>query len=281
MTVQIPTYPVVHVNLQADGRAHLNVAGKHVDYPPAELEETRAAVIAYAVELAIRLGRAVRMTTTDPDGEWKLGVFPDGEVVDLHPAAAKGRGTARPSILDTQPPAPRLPPAATPPAIVVIDPAPVIPAPFVPPPLRSAPDVVPEIALETELEHDTVMIRHVPAPVASLSFSTGDAVAIGTTAIIGRKPQAAAKDPLDAQFVTLEDPERRLSRTHADVGWVGEKLMLTDRGAGNGTDVTRGSSKATLQAGKPYELHHGDRVHLGGAVTCTVTIGQPPRGATR
>ena len=95
---RIPSYPVVHVTVHRDGSAHVNVAGDHRNYPAGDLQETRAQVTAYAIAVAARLGRGVRMTTSDPDGEWKLGVYPDGEVVDLEEGSA-GHGEVLPSAL--------------------------------------------------------------------------------------------------------------------------------------------------------------------------------------
>ena len=92
---KIPHSPVVHVTVHPDGSAHVNAAGDHQNYPAGDVDATRERVLVYAIAVATRLGRGVRMTTVDPDGEWKLGVYPDGEVVDLAPAPAKGRVPAK------------------------------------------------------------------------------------------------------------------------------------------------------------------------------------------
>ena len=65
---KIPNYPVVHVTVQPDGSAHVNAAGDHQNYPPGSVDATREQVLAYAIAVATRLGRGVRMTTVDPDG---------------------------------------------------------------------------------------------------------------------------------------------------------------------------------------------------------------------
>ena len=100
---RIPSYPVVHVTVHPDGSAHVNAAGDHRNYPAGDIQDTRAQVTAYAIAVAARLGRGVRMTTTDPDGEWKLGVYPDGEVVDLAPAPVKGRPAPKTGIAQRRP----------------------------------------------------------------------------------------------------------------------------------------------------------------------------------
>lgn len=262
---KIPNYPVVHVTMHADGSAHVNVAGKHVDYPAADVDVTRAQVIAYAVELAARLGRAVRMTTVAPDGEWKLGVYPDGEVVDLNPAPPKGRGAAKKSVQTTRPP------------VRVIEPEDQVPA--VAP--RPAPKdtTAPSHTAVTSRVPDATQARPI---VATLTFSTGDSAVIGPHAIIGRQPAATATDPAGSQLVVIHDKERKVSRVHCEVGWVGSKLVVTDRASGNGTYITRrGTTKVELEPGKPYELREDDWLGVGTDVSCRVTIGVMQDGGTR
>ncbi|CAN5343512.1 hypothetical protein BH09ACT5_BH09ACT5_24320 [soil metagenome] len=100
MADKIPSYPVVHATVRSDGSAHVNVAGRHIDYPAADLDTTRDAVIAYTSGIASRLGRAVRMSTADADGLWTLGVYPDGEVVDLAPPAKEPRRQRAAALVD-------------------------------------------------------------------------------------------------------------------------------------------------------------------------------------
>jgi len=88
-SLPIPNYPVIMVDVRADGSAHVNVAGRHVDYPAGDVTETRTAVIAYAADLARSLNRPVRMTTSGPDSIWKLAVHPNGTVTDLTVENAK------------------------------------------------------------------------------------------------------------------------------------------------------------------------------------------------
>ena len=265
---KIPNYPVVHVTVQPDGSAHVNAAGDHQDYPAGDVDATRESVLAYAIAVATRLGRGVRMTTIDPDGEWKLGVYPQGEVVDLAPAPTKGRGVAKASR-----------PRPKPVAVLVGEPAALPPAP---------PKEMPTVVLERTTER-TVIAPRVPrqprqpgTPVASLKFSTGETAIIGPPAIIGRNPSAHAADAVGAQLIVVSDRSRTVSRMHADVAWVGGKLTVTDRGAGNGTSITRpAKGQFDLTPGKPYELLDGDRLHIGPDVSCTVAIALVQDGAAQ
>ena len=265
---KIPNYPVVHVTVQPDGSAHVNAAGDHQDYPAGDVDETRERVLAYAIAVATRLGRGVRMTTVDPDGEWKLGVYPDGEVVDLAPAPAKGRAAVKVST-----------PRPKPSAVLVGEP-PALPA--------APPKDLPTVVLERTTER-TVIAPRVPRQtrqagtgVATLKFSTGETAIIGPPAIIGRNPSAHAADTAGVQLIVVSDHSRTVSRMHADVAWAGGKLTVTDRGAGNGTAVTRqAKGHFDLTPGKPYELLDGDLLHIGPDVTCTVTLSLLHDGAAQ
>ena len=252
---KIPSYPVVHVTVQPDGSAHVNAAGDHRNYPAGDLEETRAQVKAYAIAVANRLGRGVRMSTTEPHGEWKLGVYPDGEVVDLAPAPVKGRASAK-----------AVPPQRRP----------VAAAPLEPPTLtnemttvvieRNERDVVPPPAARGSQPPAATAV-------ATLKFSTGDIAIIGPPASIGRNPSSVVLGRGGSQLVVISDHSRSVSRAHADVAWINGKLMVTDRAAGNGTSITRPTKgRFDLPPGKPCESLDGDVLHIGTDVTCSVTI---------
>ena len=118
--------------------------------------------------------------------------------------------------------------------------------------------------------------------VALLTFSTGDTAMIGPPAIVGRNPGSVVPDPGGSQLVVVSDHSRTVSRAHADIGWKGETLTVSDRGAGNGTAVTRPSQgRFELTTGEPYELLDGDLLQLGTDVTCTVAISAVGEGETR
>jgi pSer/pThr/pTyr-binding forkhead associated (FHA) protein len=105
--MNVPHYPVIYVDLRADGSAHLNLAGRHIDYPPAPLADTRTAITRYATDIAVTLGRPVRMNSTGRDGTFTVAVHPTGTVTDLT--------TSTPPTQRPAPPAPTpAPPTAHP-----------------------------------------------------------------------------------------------------------------------------------------------------------------------
>ncbi|MBX3196390.1 MAG: FHA domain-containing protein [Microbacteriaceae bacterium] len=240
MPPRIPTYPVIHVNLAADGSAHVNVAGDHRDYPPGDPDTTRDQIIQYAVEVATRLGRGVRMTTVDPDGQWKLAVFPSGEVEPLEPAPTRGRGRSIPTV--------RVP---------VEEAAITLPRPVVTPP---APPARPRRAAARQ-------------PVAVLRFSTGDVARITDRAILGREPETAAGGAVDGwQQVEVIDTTKTMSRAHAELLWNQDRLLLRDLGSGNGTTVRRPAGDVDLDPAEAVEVRSGDTLLFGPEVSATLTI---------
>ncbi|RGE19084.1 FHA domain-containing protein [Leucobacter sp. wl10] len=236
MTPKIPAYPVIHATVAADGSAHVAVAGDHRDYPAGSLEATREHIISYAVEVATRLGRGVRMTTVDPGGRWQLAVFPDGDVQPLEQAASRRRGRGAPTE-----PIPTMTPVAPAP-VVQPQPHPVAPHP-------------------------------VPRAVATLRFTTGDVAVVADRAIIGRQPEAAPEEAAAGwQQIEVIDTGKTMSRVHAEVAWNGGRFWLIDRGSGNGTILYPESGARELRAGEPVEVVDGDTIAFGPVVRATVSL---------
>lgn len=237
----IPTYPVIHVNIAADGAAHVNVAGDHRDFPSAPIEDTREVVIAYAVEVAAKLGRAVRMTTTEPTGQSKLAVFPHGAVELLTPPPTRGRRKPTPTVA------------------IPVDEVRGVTVLSVPPPIPPAPT----------LPRRTIS----RAPVATLRFTTGDVAEVTDRAIIGREPEAAREAAAEGwQQIEVRDTTKTMSRVHAELTWSSDRLWLTDRGAANGTIVRRATGDVELRSGEAFELRSGDTLLFGTQVSATLTI---------
>lgn len=71
---------------------------------------------------------------------------------------------------------------------------------------------------------------------AMVRFDDGSVVRVPVLGLIGRDPEPAAGEQVDA-LVRLEDPERLLSKTHAAFGQDAEGVWIADRGSRNGTQL--------------------------------------------
>ena len=118
----IPRWPATSVLLNADGSGRLTIDGRVEDLAAGDLTASRAHVIQRVVDTADGLGRPVRLTTTDPDGEWELAIHPDGQVEEL---------AARPAAEPLAAPVAPAPPAS---ASAASTPPPPPPIPAPPPP---------------------------------------------------------------------------------------------------------------------------------------------------
>lgn len=265
-TAPIPSYPVIYVDVRADGSAHLNVAGRHIDYPAGPLADTRAAVTRYAVEMALTLGRPVRINTTDPAGTFRMAAHPDGTLTDLAAAGGKPKRRHRPQLGPAQPSVPLTGATAViPPTVEPVSPAsPAVPA-----------DVP-----RGELEATRLAPRRPAARAAVLTFSSGEAVTVSGSALIGRRPTPLEDEAID-ELVKIDDASRTVSKTHFRVEWHASHFWIADRDAANGVILQRHSEAATsLTAWQPHELQDGD-VLLIGEVTVAVTIGTPTQTEAR
>jgi hypothetical protein len=250
-TSNVPSYPVIYVDVHADGSAHLNIAGRHIDYPPAPVGETRTLITQYAVTVAVSLGRPVRMTTSDPDGTFKIAVHPDGTVSELTTAAGKPRRLTRsPTHPPQQAPSPEHDPAS-----------------LVPPSAAQG-----EASLLGELE-PTRMVSRQAAIIAVLTFDTGATYSIHRSALVGRRPSAPHDEPVD-QLLRVNDLTVTLSKNHFRIDQKNGKFWIADLGSANGTIVQHpASAPVILSPGKRQELRHRD-VLLVGDVTITVALEQ-------
>ncbi|MEV7973577.1 FHA domain-containing protein [Cellulomonas sp. NPDC089187] len=69
-----------------------------------------------------------------------------------------------------------------------------------------------------------------------LTLDTGVAMSVTGPGVIGRAPQPIPGEPCD-HVVTIEDPERSVSRTHARFGMDEGRFWVQDAGSGNGTTL--------------------------------------------
>lgn len=260
-TAPVPAYPVVYVDVAADGSAHVNVAGRHDHFDPADRATTRQAVTGYAAAIAAELRRPVRMKITDPDGQWLVAVHPTGTVTELADAPEKPKRPRRQKITVPTAAAPTVARVAASASADVTAPVDAPTRYTTAPPAEVSPEV------EWELDHTRVSRRGELAamlvPTAVLSFSTGDVARVTGAALIGRRPSPSDGEDVDLT-VTVDDQSRQLSRTHLRVEWHDGGLWATDRNSANGTTVERpGRPPLDLTPWQPLQLHDGDILVLG------------------
>lgn len=106
------------------------------------------------------------------------------------------------------------------------------------------------------------------APVADpsapfLVFEDGSTVIVPSYGFIGRMPEAPPGRPADV-LITLEDPQRLLSKTHLAFGVEAGTVWLLDQGSSNGTAVVGADgTDSPLAAGTRVAVPHGTVVRVG------------------
>lgn len=99
-----------------------------------------------------------------------------------------------------------------------------------------------------------------------ITFDDGSSVALEYGCVLGREPESDA-DVVSgrARPLVVDDPERTMSRVHATIALDGWTVLLTDRGAANGTYVSGPGQDgwAPLLPNQPTPLQRGSRVRLG------------------
>lgn len=147
-------------------------------------------------------------------------------------------------------------PAAAEPAPLPSPPAPT----DAPAPTHAAPATAPAVAT-VDAAAPAVPTRRAQAMVR---FDDGSIVRVPGTALIGRDPEAAADEQVDA-LVRLDDPERLMSKTHAAFGQDRDGVWITDRGSRNGTLLRApGGETVEVPAGEHVRVPVGWTAHVGG-----------------
>ncbi|GEL96315.1 hypothetical protein CCO02nite_29730 [Cellulomonas composti] len=100
-------------------------------------------------------------------------------------------------------------------------------------------------------------------PVVVLTLDTGEAMTVGGPGVIGRAPRPTPGERCD-HVVSMDDPERSLSRTHAHFGVDADGFWVRDAGSGNGTVVVLPSGQAlVVGADRPSRVPSGATVRIG------------------
>ena len=74
------TWPNIHATMNPDGSARLTTNGFNRDFPPADPDETRQAIMGAVTETAQEFNRKVRLRTEGTMGEWVMIVDPSGSI---------------------------------------------------------------------------------------------------------------------------------------------------------------------------------------------------------
>lgn len=142
-------------------------------------------------------------------------------------------------------------PAAPAPALA---PAPVAPVPAQPVPSQAAPAPAAAEPAQPVTRRAQAMLR----------FDDGSIVRVPALALIGRDPEAADGEAVEA-LVRLEDPERLMSKTHAAFGQDAQGVWVTDRGSRNGTQLqSPGGDTVDVPVGERMRMPLGWTARVGG-----------------
>ena len=144
---------------------------------------------------------------------------------------------------------------------VPVAPAPVRPSPVVPP-VALAADEDPEWD-STRLSVSDLRREPVPPPAGFvLELPDGRRVPVTGRALVGRNPQPTGVT--GEVLVSIEDPTRSVSKTHAEMLVEQGTLWLTDRGSTNGTILTGpGTAPQILEPGVRVVVPVGSSVQVG------------------
>lgn len=181
------------------------------------------------------------------------------------------------------------PPRQTVPAPAATQPAPASPAPRPaahpsPTPAQPAPaPAIPNPAPRPAAQPSPTPAQPAPTPAAApglrrtraaARFDDGSVIAVPVLALIGRDPEPAPGESVEA-VVRLDDPERLMSKTHAAFGRDAEGVWVSDRGSRNGTQlVSAAGDEVEVPAGESVRVPVGWTVRVGGRSFEVV-----PRGA--
>ena len=110
----MPEWPTLTVTLHADGSGRLELSASSVEeIDTHSLEDARALVLARVAEYAnTHHHRPVRLRVREPEGEWLLGVHPDGAGFELPDDASAASEAREPRARADEPPAAADPPRA-------------------------------------------------------------------------------------------------------------------------------------------------------------------------
>ena len=119
----------------------------------------------------------------------------------------------------------------------------------------------------------TGMFSYVRRPaLATLTLSTGAAIAVAGDVVVGRAPQVQrGGDPHIVALVTVPSPQHMVSRSHLILTTSGWSILAQDLGSSNGTVLARpGATPVLLGSGMPTPVFMGDLMDIGDGVTLRI-----------
>ncbi|GAA3659456.1 FHA domain-containing protein [Microbacterium marinilacus] len=204
-----------------------------------------------------------------------------GRVADLSayipPVTAAAPAAASPAVGDVMSrraaaqQTPLAPPAAP---AAVAQPIPQATPEPTPPRAPSPQPEAPSASADRGVEAATVAPPLVQPAAALLAFrlEDGQIVPIDRAGYIGRSPRAPEGAPRDSLLVTVPDPDRSMSRTHARFGVSAGTLWFEDLGSGNGSMLRLADGRSgPLTPHQRITVQPGMRIFLGDRTVEVVT----------
>ena len=90
----VPTWPRIEAVAREDGTGEVVVDGNAQHVAAGSLDQVRVEIIRTVTNVAISVGRPVRVSTSGPDGYWPLIVYPNGAVIADEDQPRPGRRAA-------------------------------------------------------------------------------------------------------------------------------------------------------------------------------------------
>lgn len=110
-------------------------------------------------------------------------------------------------------------------------------------------------------------------PLGRLELSTGGAIRLDRTVVLGRRPRASrvSADGVP-QLVTVASPQQDISRSHLEIRLEGWHVLAVDLATTNGSRLFRGTQDPLrLPAHESIVLVEGDVIDLGDGVAVRFT----------
>lgn len=138
------------------------------------------------------------------------------------------------------------------------------------PAFEAAPGLI-EVPSMIEVPAAPLAAARPPAP-GRLRLSTGQAVTLDRTVVIGRRPRSTRVTGTDLpHLVAVDSPQGDISRSHLELRVEGDAIVATDLRTTNGTTLRRpGVDPVRLHPGEGTVVVHGDVLDLGDGILVSI-----------